>query len=137
MTYTGNAANALNAYNQVTVQAGVGVASPHRLIQMLLDAALQKIAAAKGFMTHGKIPEKCEQLTTAVAIVEGLRVSLDHSAEGDIAGNLENLYDYIERRLTEANSSNDITILDEATQLLRPIKEAWDAIPQDVQDAHS
>ncbi|NOX75893.1 MAG: flagellar export chaperone FliS [Gammaproteobacteria bacterium] len=136
MTYSGNAAGALNAYSQVAIQAGVGVASPHRLIQMLLEAALEKIAAAKGLMANGKIPEKCEQLTTATAIVEGLRVSLDKNAGGEITANLESLYDYIERQLTLANSNNDVSILDEVTHLLRPIKEAWDAIPQDVQDAH-
>jgi len=87
-------------------------------------------------MANGKIPEKCEQLTTATAIVEGLRVSLDKNAGGEIASNLEGLYDYIERQLTVANSNNDMAILDEVAGLLRPIKEAWDAIPQEVQDAH-
>ncbi|HEX22495.1 MAG TPA: flagellar export chaperone FliS [Chromatiales bacterium] len=137
MSYTGNAAGALNSYTQVAVHSGVGAASPHRLIEMLLQAALDKIAAARGYMAQGIIDKKAQHIISAVAIVEGLRVSLDMEKGGEIAENLFSLYDYMERRLTEANASNDIAILDEMINLIKPIKEAWDAIPQEVQDAHS
>ncbi len=137
MSYTGNAAGALNSYTQVAVHSGVGAASPHRLIEMLLQAALDKIAAARGYMAQGIIDKKAQHIISAVAIVEGLRVSLDMEKGGEIAENLFSLYDYMERRLTEANASNDIAILDEMINLIKPIKEAWDSIPQDVQDAHS
>jgi flagellar protein FliS len=137
MTYTANTAGALNAYTQVAVQTGVGEASPHKLIQMLLEAALAKIAAAKGYMAHGKIAEKCTQLNSAVSIIEGLRSSLDMDKGGEISQNLNALYDYIERRLTEANRNNKVEILEEVAGLLCPIKDAWVAIPQHVQDAHA
>ncbi|HEB94126.1 MAG TPA: flagellar export chaperone FliS [Gammaproteobacteria bacterium] len=137
MSYTGNAAGALNSYAEVAVHSGVGAASPHRLIQMLLQAALDKIATARGYMAQGIIDKKAQHLISAVAIVEGLRVSLDMEKGGEISENLCSLYDYMERRLTEANASNNVAILDEVINLINPIKEAWDAIPQDVQDAHS
>jgi len=136
MSYTGNATGALNSYTQVAVQTGVGAASPHRLIEMMLQAALDKIAAARGYMSQGMIVKKAEHIISAVAIVEGLRVSLDLEKGGEIAGNLFALYDYMERRLTEANASNDVAILDEMSSLIKTIKEAWDAIPQAVQDGH-
>ncbi len=136
MSYPGNAAGALNSYTQVAVQTGVGSASPHRLIEMLLQAALDKIAAARGYMGQGMIVRKAEHIISAVAIVEGLRVSLDMEQGGEIAENLASLYDYMERRLTEANATNDVAILDEMSSLIKTIKEAWDAIPQEVQDAH-
>ena len=126
----------VKAYNQVAVQTGVNDASPHRLIQMLLDAALEKIAKAKGFMVNKKIQDKGENIGLAISIVDVLRASLDMQAGGEISQNLESLYDYITRRLTEANVSNDIAILDEVANLLLPIKQAWDAIPQDVRDTH-
>ncbi|MDV7398396.1 flagellar export chaperone FliS, partial [Arthrospira platensis SPKY1] len=47
---------------------------------------------------------------------------------GDIAANLDRLYDYMQRRLVEANLRSDIALLDEVAELLRPVKEAWDAI---------
>jgi len=126
----------VNAYNQVSIQTSISEASPHRLIQMLLDAALDKIAVAKGLMLNKKIAEKGKTISLTVAIIDTLRVSLDKSAGGEIANNLEMLYEYMNRRLTEANLHNDPAILDEVSNLIRPIKEAWDAIPKDIQQKH-
>ncbi len=122
----------IKAYNQVAVQTGVNDASPHRLIQMLLDAALEKIAKAKGFMVNKKIQAKGENIGLAISIIDVLRASLDMQAGGDISRNLESLYDYMSRRLTEANLKNDVVLLDEVANLLIPIKQAWDAIPKDL-----
>jgi flagellar protein FliS len=126
----------IKAYNQVAVQTGVNDASPHRLIQMLLDAALEKIAKAKGFMLNKKIQSKGENIGLAISIIDVLRASLDMQAGGEISQNLESLYDYLTRRLTEANVTNDVAILDEVVNLILPIKQAWEAIPQDIRDAH-
>jgi len=126
----------IKAYNQVAVHTGVNDASPHRLIQMLLEAALEKIAKAKGFMTNKKIQPKGENIGLAISIIDVLRASLDMQAGGEISKNLEALYDYMTRRLTEANLKNDVAMLDEITNLLLPIKQAWDAIPEDVRAAH-
>ncbi|HHH42951.1 MAG TPA: flagellar export chaperone FliS [Gammaproteobacteria bacterium] len=103
-------------------------ASPHRLIQMLLEGALDKIAAARGHMERGEIQPKGEQVGSAISIIEGLKSSLDKDRGGEIARNLEDLYIYMERRLIEANRDNDTSLLDEVSDLLRQIKEAWDAI---------
>ena len=126
----------IKAYNQVAVHTGVNEASPHRLIQMLLDAALEKIAKAKGFMANSKIQQKGENISLAISIIDVLRASLDMQAGGELSKNLESLYDYMTRRMTEANLKNDVTLLDEVTNLLLPIKQAWDAIPEDVRVAH-
>ncbi len=126
----------INKYNQVAVQTGVNDASPHRIIQMLLDAALEKIAKAKGFMLNKKIPAKGENISLAISIIDVLRASLDMQAGGEISQNLQSLYDYMSRRLVEANVSNNVEMLDEVANLIIPIKQAWDAIPQDVRDAH-
>ncbi len=124
-TYT---RSALQAYQQVGRQAAVEEASPHRLIQMLMEGALEKIAAAKGFMERGAVQEKGAHITWAVSIIDGLRVSLDKSVGGEIAENLEELYVYMMRRLTEANLKNETALLDEVASLLGQIKSAWDAI---------
>lgn len=125
-----------NAYNQVSVQTSIHEASPHRLIQMLIDAAIDKISVAKGLMINRKIAEKGKTISLAVAIIDSLRASLDKSQGGEIASNLEMLYEYMNRRLTEANLKNDPAILDEVSNLLKPIKEAWDAIPEDIREKH-
>ena len=93
-----------------------------------MEGALGKIAAAKGNMEHGNIQAKGDQIGSAISILDGLRISLDMEKGGEIAQNLDDLYVYMERRLIEAHSHNDTAILDEVSDLLRQIKEAWDAI---------
>jgi flagellar secretion chaperone FliS len=131
MTYS-RAQSALGQYNRMAVQGGIEAASPHRLIQMLLDGALEKVARAKGCMQRGEIRDKGQQVGWAISILEGLKASLNKAEGGEIAQNLEDLYIYMERRLIEANRNNDTGILDEVTGLLRQIKEAWDAIGEQV-----
>jgi flagellar protein FliS len=120
--------NAMDQYSQNAVQARIESASPHRLIQMLLEGALGKIAAAKGYMERGEIQPKGAQIGSAISILEGLKASLDMEKGGEIAQNLDDLYIYMERRLIEANSINDTSLLDEVSDLLKQIKEAWEAI---------
>lgn len=127
-----NMRNAMNQYNQTAVKAGIMSASPHRLIQMLMEGALDKIAIAKGCMERNQIEMKGKHISWAISIIGGLRTSLDKKAGGEIAQNLEDLYDYMERRLAAANAHNDPSILDEVSSLLRQIKEAWDAIGEQV-----
>ena len=119
---------ALKLYNTVGVQTGIEDASPYRLIQMLLDGALGKISRAKSHMKQNEIEEKGVSIGMAISIIGGLRDSLDHKAGGDIAANLDNLYEYMTYRLTEANIRNSHEILDEVSGLLVEIKSAWDGI---------
>ncbi|MGD7036783.1 flagellar export chaperone FliS [Methylotuvimicrobium buryatense] len=117
---------AVNSYKSGMV-AEIEEASPHRLIQMLYEGGLQRIAIAKGALMRNQIAEKGENISRAIAIIGGLRSSLDLK-QGEIAQNLDNLYEYMERRLLEANLKNDVAILDEVSGLLKEIKVAWDAV---------
>ena len=125
---TANIPKALRQYQRVNAQSGVAYASPHRLIQMLMEGALERIAVAKGCIQRQDIAAKGEQIGKAIDIIGGLRDGLNSDAGGEIAVNLDALYDYLQRRLLQANLNSDITILDEVADLLRPIKEAWDTI---------
>lgn len=125
-----NPRGAFQKYNQVRAHAHVEGASPHRLIQLLMDGALEKIRVAKGMMDRNDIQEKVRHIDWALSIIDGLRQSLDVEKGGDIAKNLEELYDYMQRRLIAANIENDARILDEVAALLVEIKTAWDAIPE-------
>jgi len=126
-----SSARSVSHYKQVDSYTGVTEADPHQLVQMLLDGALGKIAAAKGMMARNEIANKGAVIGQAISIVGGLRSSLDMSTGGEIAANLDNLYEYIERRLVESNINNDTGILEEVASLLREIKTAWESIPQE------
>lgn len=123
------AGKATQAYTDMGVQSKVAEASPYRIIQMLMDGALDRLAIAKGQIARKEIINKTQSITRAIGIIDGLRLSLDHSVSPELSANLENLYDYMNRRLLLANIKNDCDILDEVSGLMRELKEAWDAIP--------
>lgn len=123
-----NIPKALRQYQQINTQSGAAYASPHRLIQMLMEGALERIATSKGCILRGEIAAKGEQIGKAIAIIGGLRDGLNMEAGGQMATDLDALYDYMQRRLLEANLNSDAALLDEVADLLRPIKDAWDTI---------
>jgi flagellar secretion chaperone FliS len=123
--------SALRTYRNVSAQSALVDSSPHQLILMLIDGAIAKTAGAIGHMRYGEIAEKGRLISGSIAILDSLRGSLNHEVGGEIAGNLDRLYDYMTRRLLEANVKNDTGLLGEVVDLLKDIREAWDAIPQE------
>lgn len=121
----------LKQYQSVSVVGGVDSATPHRLVQMLMEGALEKIVTAKGAMESEHIAQKGEYIGWAMSIIGGLRGSLDLDKGGEIAANLDSLYEYMIRRLLDANTNNDIEALMEVQGLLIDIKSAWDAMPEE------
>lgn len=119
----------LNAYGQTQVDSGVATASPHKLISMLYEGALVAIASANVNMARGDIGAKGAVISKAIAIIdEGLKISIDIEAGGELAQNLHALYEYMASRLLEANIKNDRAILGEVESLLRELKGAWEMI---------
>ncbi|MDG4866476.1 flagellar export chaperone FliS [Guyparkeria sp. 1SP6A2] len=129
-----NAAFGAQQYANVGVRSGIEDASPHRLIQMLFEGGLQRLATAKGALQREDRAAKGEQIGKAIGIIGGLRESLRPEG-GELSENLESLYAYMQRRLLEANIESSIEKLEEVSGLLRDLKEAWDGIaPEKVTD---
>jgi flagellar protein FliS len=124
-----NAVSAIKQYQQVSVNSSVMGASPHRLVQMLMEGALERIAIARESMVRNEIAMKGQNIGHAIQIVGGLQSALNVEAGGEVAENLSNLYDYMVRRLLAANNQNDESILDEVSGLMVEIKMGWDAMP--------
>lgn len=122
-----NPQEALKQYRRLGIESEVTNASPHRLIQMLFEGALGRLAVAQGALERGDIATKGEALSKAIGIVSGLRSSLDMST-GELAENLDRLYEYINFRLLEASAENDIEKVVEVTQLIKTLKSGWDEI---------
>lgn len=120
--------SAVRHYQQANASAVSGDASAHRQIAMLFDAALTRLATARGAVQRGDTVTKLSAISGALAIVEHLKLCLDKPAGGKLAQNLDALYDYMLRRLVHANLNNDVAALDEVSGLLRPLYEAWQAI---------
>lgn len=121
-----------DAYALVGVETGVISASPHKLVLMLFDGALLAIAMARQAMATNKIAEKGEEISRAINIISnGLKVSLDTQAGGELAARLGALYDYMCNRLLQANLRNEAAALNEVDALLRELKTAWEEIASD------
>lgn len=120
-------AQGIKQYQTVSTETSIMDADPHRLIQLLFEGALARISTAKGHIERKEYDRKSQALNSAIDIIGGLQDSLNTDT-GELALNLERLYDYMIRRLFEANVRNDNAILDEVTDLLVQIKSAWDAI---------
>lgn len=112
-------------------------ATPHRLVQMLMEGALDKIAIAKGAAERKDIQTRHDHIYWAIAIIDGLRSGLDFERGGEVAANLDGLYDYMRRQLHLANAHNSTELLDEVSSLMREIKEAWDAMPEQIRQART
>ncbi len=122
----------INQYKQMGTYSGAAYADPHRLTQMLFEGFLERVAQAKGAMMAKQVAQKGERIGKAIGILEGLTACLDLERGGEIAANLRDLYDYMQRRLLEANLKDDVAMLDEVARLMGEIKSAWDAIPLEV-----
>lgn len=123
------ARRAAAAYSSVGVETGVSTSDPHKLILMLFEGALLQIGTASIAMENKDIPKKGAAISQAIEIIiNGLKVSLDYEAGGELAQRLGALYDYMTHRLLYANLHNSRPALDEVSQLLTDLKSAWEAI---------
>lgn len=123
-----NAMTAMRQYQSVNTQAQAIEADPHRLIEMLLEGGLTRLAQARGAMQRNQVALKGELLGKAIDIIGGLRQALDVEKGGELAENLDRLYEYMTTRLMEANLKNDTAIVEEVSELLREVKSGWGAI---------
>ncbi|WP_337262992.1 MULTISPECIES: flagellar export chaperone FliS [unclassified Serratia (in: enterobacteria)] len=124
------------AYAQVSLESGVMSASPHQLIVMLFDGALSALLRARILMNQGNIVDKGQAISKAINIIDnGLKNGLNHEQGGEIADNLAALYDYMKRRLMQANLHNDVAAIEEVTKLLENIADAWRQIGPNYQPA--
>lgn len=113
------------AYQQIRSHGGVESADPHGLITLLMDGALERLVKARAHMLRGEVAAKGEAITRCIEILGGLRGSLDAKADPVLVGRLDSLYDYMSRRLLQANLRDDASLIDEVSDLLQPIRDSW------------
>ena len=119
----------LQAYKKVSIDSQLSAASPHKVIQMLMAGAIERLIQGKAAMQQGNIAVKGERLGKALDIVISLRTCLSMDDGGDIASNLDSLYDFMIRQISQANQNNEPQPIDDVVDMLREIKSAWDQIP--------
>lgn len=111
-------------YQAIKVQT----ASPAQLIFMLYDGALRFMNLALDAMDRKCIEDQNRHLVRSQRIIAELQVSLDMEKGGEIAARLNSLYDYMYRRLIEANLGTLREPVEECIRLVAELKEAWSAV---------
>lgn len=115
-----------NSYRTMAVENSVSTADPHALVNLLFDALLQSLAAAKTAIVGRDWASKGRHIGKSVRIIEeGLKAGLDTTRGGELASNLLSLYDYCIVRITEANLHNDLAAIDEVLQAIAPVAQSW------------
>lgn len=132
-TKTGN-----SAYTAVSLDSQINGATPHQLIVLLYDGAINAMKRAEIYFQSGNIARRGEMLSRAINIIDnGLRAGLNHEKGGKIAEELESLYEYISRTLLEANLTKSGEKLPHLIALMTEMSETWQAIaPQNRQLPH-
>lgn len=124
----------MKGYRKTKLEAELSVATPHRVLQMMYEGLLERLAQAKGAIEIQDLAAKSERLSKAVGIINGLQMSIDKNVDPELGERLSQMYDYMKQRLNDASLNLDTAAIDEVIELVTPIKEAWDHIPADVRD---
>jgi flagellar secretion chaperone FliS len=115
-------------FEDAYLESQVMTADPLELVRMLYRAAGEAARSAGAHMRAGRISERARQISKVYAILSQLSRSLDHGRGGVLSGRLAQLYDYMQRRLLEANLKQIPEPLDEVERLLGTLQSGWDSI---------
>ncbi len=117
------------AYKATSISADLAVADPHRVIQLMMQGFLERLAQAKGAIERQDMEAKSIAVSKAQGLLHGLQDALDMS-QGAISEDLHGLYAYMDERIWDASLTRDVAPLDEVMNLMVTIKSAWDQLPE-------
>jgi len=116
--------NGINAYKQTSVVT----ADPGRLVLMCYEGAIGSLKIAREKYISKEYEAKAEAVQKAQTIISELMQALDFKKGGEVAGNLEALYNYMLRRITEGDIKGDMKVFDEVILMLGELESAWKEI---------
>ena len=121
--------SAIKMYNHMNAQTQLTDASPHKVIQLLMAGAIDRLIKVSAMMEN-ESGAYHDTLSNAIDIILALNSALDFEKGGEISQNLNALYDYMQLQLVQANIEKDHTKVDEVVDLIKTIKDGWDQISE-------
>ncbi|MFM5276252.1 flagellar export chaperone FliS [Aeromonas caviae] len=119
----------IKAYTAGNLAADLATADPHRVIQLMMQGCLERLAQAKGAIERKDMEAKSVAISKAQGLLHGLQDALDMS-QGRMAEDLYGLYAYMDERVWDASLNRDTAPLDEVMTLMLTIKSGWDQLPE-------
>ena len=123
-----NAISALAHYGQIKNDTQTTYASPHQLMLMLFDGAIEAMSITIGAIQNNNFELRSKQSTRSISIINGMRECLDMETGGDLANNLYSLYSYMTKELFRASFKNDADTVQNIQTMLKDIRESWEKI---------
>ncbi|MBK0098000.1 flagellar export chaperone FliS [Erwinia sp. S63] len=124
------------AYSAVSLESQVSGATPHQLIALLFAGAINAMRRAEIYFQTGNVARRGEMISRAINIIDnGLRAGLDHQVGGQIAADLERLYEYVSRNLLLASVNQSAESLPQLITLMVEMSDTWKAIDPQVKYA--
>lgn len=120
-----NEQDPFSGYRQASLEARAASANPHEMVRMLLEGLLEELARAAGHMQRKAFEDKGKSINKCLNIVHGLDSMLDMDNGGEVAANLNRLYDYCSRQLVSASVDNDPKALQPVVEVITLIQEGW------------
>lgn len=106
-------------------------ATPEKLVKLLYDGAIKNLERSRIGLSDQKTarsPEVGQSLSRAMGILGELRASLDHAAGGQIARDLDRLYEFGLDQLSQSNLTRTPTGVNNTLKVMRTLKEGWDGV---------
>jgi flagellar protein FliS len=127
-----NTITALAQYGQIKNDTQTTYASPHQLMLMLFDGAIEAMSITVGAIQNKNFELRSKQNTRSITIINGMRECLDMETGGELADNLYSLYQYMTQELFRASFKNDVDTIQNIQTMLKDIRGSWEKIPLDM-----
>ena len=114
-------ASGIDAYRKTEILTD----DPGKIVIMCYEAAISNLRLVKEYYAQKAYEEKGKKLQKALEIIHSLREALDFEKGGEVAINLDSLYDYMTRRLVQGDIRKDISAFDEVIGMLSELLSAW------------
>lgn len=103
----------------------IETANQEKLLIMMYNGAIKFAKQAIRGIENNDYELTNNTLTRTQAIIIELQATLDHNTGGEISENLDALYDYMKRRLAQANVNKDKEPINEVIDMLKELKSTW------------